>query len=159
MPSRCLPVSSFDGSPYLIGVPMVYATTSTDNVHGAQGIYARRKKHRGTDLISALITAHEGEEMLSESEILSTCELLLFAGNVTTTDLIGNGMYALLTHTEQMERLRGDAALLPGAILTVSWPRSMSSAARALGSFRTSGPIGLRSSTSLSTLCSTVVRI
>jgi cytochrome P450 len=79
-------------------------------------IYARRKEHRGTDLISALITAHEGEEMLSEWEILSTCELLLFAGNVTTTDLIGNGMYALLTHPEQMERLRGDAALLPEAI-------------------------------------------
>jgi hypothetical protein len=33
---RCLPVSSFDGSPYLIGVPMVCATTSTDDVHGVQ---------------------------------------------------------------------------------------------------------------------------
>jgi hypothetical protein len=79
-------------------------------------IFDQRREHRGTDLISSLITAHEGEHKLTEWEIISTCELLLFAGNVTTTDLIGNGMLALLRHPEQMEKLRANPALMPGAI-------------------------------------------
>ncbi|AEU36205.1 cytochrome P450 [Granulicella mallensis] len=79
-------------------------------------IVDQRREHRGADLISSLITAHEGENTLTEWEIISTCELLLFAGNVTTTDLIGNGMFALLQHPEQMEKLRVNPALLPGAI-------------------------------------------
>lgn len=79
-------------------------------------IFDERREHRGRDLVSALITAHEGEEKLSEWEIISTCQLLLFAGNVTTTDLIGNGMFALLKHPEQMEKLRANPALIPGAI-------------------------------------------
>ena len=79
-------------------------------------IFDQRREHRGTDLVSSLITACEGEHKLTEWEIISTCELLLFAGNVTTTDLIGNGMFALLRHPEQMEKLRANPALIPGAI-------------------------------------------
>ena len=79
-------------------------------------IFDERREHRGTDLVSQLITAYEGEHKLSEWEILSTCELLLFAGNVTTTDLIGNGMLALLKHPEQMQKLRANPALIPGAV-------------------------------------------
>jgi cytochrome P450 len=79
-------------------------------------IFDERREHRGMDLVSELITAHEGDLKLSEWEIISTCELLLFAGNVTTTDLIGNGMFALLKHPEQMEKLRANPALIPGGI-------------------------------------------
>lgn len=79
-------------------------------------IFDERREHRGTDLVSKLITAHEGEQKLSEWEIISTCELLLFAGNVTTTDLIGNGMLALLKHPKQMEKLRANPDLIPGAV-------------------------------------------
>ncbi|ADV84859.1 cytochrome P450 [Terriglobus saanensis] len=74
-----------------------------------------RRARRGTDFISSLITAEE-KGQLTEWEVLSTCELLLFAGNVTTTDLIGNGLLALLQHPEQMEKLRANSALLPGAV-------------------------------------------
>jgi cytochrome P450 len=89
----------------------------SENFHGyLKQIFDERREHRGTDLVSGLITAHEGEHRLSEWEIISTCELLLFAGNVTTTDLIGNGMLALLKHPEQMEKLRANPALIPGAV-------------------------------------------
>jgi hypothetical protein len=33
---RCLPVSSFDCPPYLIGMPVISATTSTDDIHATQ---------------------------------------------------------------------------------------------------------------------------
>lgn len=41
---------------------------------------------------------------------------LLVAGNLTTSDLIGNGVYLLLTHPEEMAKLRADPSLINGAV-------------------------------------------
>jgi cytochrome P450 len=41
--------------------------------------------------------------------------LLLIAGNETTTNLIGNSMYALLTHPDQMKLLQEDPSLIKSA--------------------------------------------
>jgi cytochrome P450 len=41
-----------------------------------------------------------GGEQLSEIELLHNCIFLLNAGHETTTNLIGNGLHALLTHRE-----------------------------------------------------------
>ena len=54
--------------------------------------------------------------MLSEDELVSNAILLLFAGHETTTNLIGNGMYWLLRHPAEYERLRDDPALVGSAI-------------------------------------------
>jgi cytochrome P450 len=70
-------------------------------------IAARRKEPRD-DLISALIAAEERGDVLSEQEMLATLILLLAAGNETTTNLIGNGMLALLRNPDQLEKLRGN---------------------------------------------------
>lgn len=75
-----------------------------------------RRASRGSDLISALVSAEESGDRLSEQEIISTCNLLLVAGNVTTTDLIGNGMFALLRHPAQMTALRAEPALIRNAV-------------------------------------------
>jgi cytochrome P450 len=79
-------------------------------------VFDERKQHRGTDLVSAMITAYEEEQQISEWEIISTCELLLVAGNITTTDLITNGMFALLNHPDQMQKLRANPSLIAGAV-------------------------------------------
>jgi cytochrome P450 len=44
------------------------------------------------------------------------CALLLVAGNVTTTDLIGNGVWTLLRHPDQLRRLRDDPSLIANAV-------------------------------------------
>jgi cytochrome P450 len=44
------------------------------------------------------------------------CGLLLVAGNVTTTDLIGNGTRTLLQHPEQLAKLRANPDLLTNSI-------------------------------------------
>jgi cytochrome P450 len=75
-----------------------------------------RRQRRGNDLISALVWAEESGTSLSESEIAITCNLLLVAGNLTTTDLIGNGVLALLRHPEQLAKFRAEADLVPRAI-------------------------------------------
>ena len=70
-----------------------------------------RRGARGDDLISSLVAAEEDGERLSESEIIGTCNLLLLAGNLTTTDLIGNGVLALLRHPDQLALLRSHPEL------------------------------------------------
>jgi cytochrome P450 len=77
---------------------------------------AARRGLSGTDLISALVAAEEAGYRLSEHEIIVTCNLLLIAGNLTTTDLIGNAVLALLRHPEQLDKLRADPELAPNAV-------------------------------------------
>jgi cytochrome P450 len=76
----------------------------------------KRRKDRGTDLISTLIEAEEEGEQLSEAEIIGVCQLLLLAGNVTTTDLIGNGVLALLRHPSELAKLRTQPELARSAV-------------------------------------------
>ena len=42
--------------------------------------------------------------------------LLLSAGNETTTNLIGNGVLALLRNPDELQRLREDPSLIPAAV-------------------------------------------
>jgi cytochrome P450 len=75
-----------------------------------------RRRQPGTDLISALVSAEEAGDRLTQREILITCNLLLIAGNLTTTDLIGNGILALLSHPAQLAKLRAHPELVPNAV-------------------------------------------
>ena len=80
------------------------------------GIIMERRAEPRDDLISALNAAEEGGEKLTHQELLMTLTLLLVAGNETTKNLIGNGLYALLQHPEQLARLRLKPELIPSAV-------------------------------------------
>ena len=56
------------------------------------------------------------EDSLNERELIAMLFLLLVAGHETTTNLIASGTLALLTNPAELERLRADPALLPGAV-------------------------------------------
>ncbi|MDW8469203.1 MAG: cytochrome P450 [Burkholderiales bacterium] len=78
-------------------------------------ILERRRAPRA-DLISALVRLeHEGDR-LGEDELLATCILLLFAGHETTTNLLANGLAALLRFPDEMAKLRARPALAPRAV-------------------------------------------
>ena len=67
------------------------------------------------DLISTLCVMEESGDRLSEDELLAMIVLLIIAGHETTVNLIGNGLLALLTYPDQLERLRAEPALIkPG---------------------------------------------
>jgi cytochrome P450 len=68
------------------------------------------------DLISRLVAAEVEGQRLSEAEVLAFCTLLLVAGHVTTTNLLGNAVLALLDHRDQLSRLQGNLALVPSAV-------------------------------------------
>lgn len=77
---------------------------------------AERRRRPGPDLVSDLVRTQDRDEVLTEAELVATCILLLVAGHETTTSLIGNGLLALLRHPEQLDRLRSEPALAPGAV-------------------------------------------
>jgi cytochrome P450 len=81
-----------------------------------RAIVGERRKAPGEDLISGMIEAQEERDALSETELISTSLLLLIAGHETTTNLIGNGLLALLRHPAELERLRREPERLDGAI-------------------------------------------
>lgn len=67
----------------------------------------RMKRDRsGEDLLSALIALEDGGDRLSHQELLAMCVLLLVAGHETTVNLLGNGLFALMEHPDQLEHLR-----------------------------------------------------
>src|SRR5262249_15914087 len=69
-----------------------------------------------TCLLQTMCLGEEQGDRLSEEELFANANLLLIAGHETTTNLIGNGMLALLTHREQWQKLQTDPALIHGAI-------------------------------------------
>lgn len=79
-------------------------------------LVARRRKTPGDDLITALLTAEEEGDRLTESELLNTLALLLVAGHETTVNLIANGVLAFARHPDQFTRLGGDPSLIRPAV-------------------------------------------
>jgi len=81
-----------------------------------RGAIDQRRKNPQADLISILINAEEQGQLLGNDEILATCTVLLFGGHETTTNLIGNGLYALIRYPKQLQQLRENPSLIPSAI-------------------------------------------
>ena len=75
-----------------------------------------KRRNPGEDLLSQLAAAESAGNKLSEPELINTCITLLVAGHETTTSLIGNGIYLLLSHPEQWRELQNDLSLLTSAI-------------------------------------------
>ena len=81
-----------------------------------RGTISLRRKSPRDDLLSAMIEAQQERDALTDSELLATSNLILMAGQETTTNLIGNGVLALLRHPGELSRLRQQPGLLPVAI-------------------------------------------
>jgi cytochrome P450 len=84
----------------------------------------RRRNTPQDDLLTRLIEAEVDGERLSQREILGFFQLLIVAGQETTTNLIDNAVLCLLEHPDQLARLRAAPDLLPAAIEEVLRYRS-----------------------------------
>lgn len=101
--------------------------SGTDNpIYGMEGtramnayfadVVAERRQHLGDDLISSLIEADVDGEHLTDAEIISFCDLLLVAGNETTTNLITNALWTFSERPELWEQLIAEPSRIPEAI-------------------------------------------
>jgi cytochrome P450 len=81
-------------------------------------LVADRAAHPGDPEVDVLTRLLQGDAngTLSETELLHNCIFLLNAGHETTTNLIGNGAWLLMTHRDQLERLLAEPALINPAV-------------------------------------------
>jgi cytochrome P450 len=75
-----------------------------------------RRSRRSNDVLSALIDAEEAGDRLSTEELVAMVVQLVFAGHETTQNLLGNGMYRLLHHPDQLALLQSNPSAIPGAV-------------------------------------------
>jgi cytochrome P450 len=75
-----------------------------------------RRGHPLKDLLTALVEAAEGGEHLTQEELVANVIILLSAGHETTSNLIGNGLLALLQNPDQMQKLRDRHNLVASAV-------------------------------------------
>ncbi|MGZ3459254.1 MAG: cytochrome P450, partial [Archangium sp.] len=78
-------------------------------------IIEERRRAPGTDALSLMLQAQEQGRMTPE-ELVANIILILFAGHTTTTDQLSNGLYDLLTHPDQLQKLRKDPGLMTSAV-------------------------------------------
>jgi hypothetical protein len=75
-----------------------------------------RHLHPREDLLTGLVTVMDEGQRLTQAELVANAGLILAAGHETTTNLIGNGMLALLRHPDQLQKLRDDPTLITTAV-------------------------------------------
>lgn len=77
---------------------------SQEFVSYLKGLILERRKRPTDDLICQLIEVESEGEKLTEDELIANCILLLNAGHEATVHLIGNGLFALLRHPDQLDQ-------------------------------------------------------
>ncbi|MFI5859774.1 cytochrome P450 [Streptomyces parvulus] len=101
---------------FAAGEPDVIDTASHAMADYMTGLIAAKRLDPGSSLLDRLISARDGDDHLSEEELVSLAVLLLVAGHETTTNALGNAVLALLRHPAQMDRLRVDPDAVPAAL-------------------------------------------
>jgi cytochrome P450 len=89
------------------------AVVHLDRYLGA--IIQERRAKPGRDMLSTMINAQE-EGKLDEEELIANAVLILTAGHVTTVDQLSNGVHTLLTHPEELRKLRENPSLMKSAV-------------------------------------------
>jgi cytochrome P450 len=102
----------------VLDVDMLRAIESAgDNLSGlVSEIIAWKRQHPDDGILSQLIEAEEGGDVLSDQELVSQVLLLFVAGHETTVNLIGNGVLALVRHPGELARLAAEPELAVSAV-------------------------------------------
>ncbi len=90
--------------------------SALDMIECLKEIIKECRQNPRDDLISALVAAEEQGDTFSQDELYSMFVLLQIGGHETTTNLIGNGLLALLQNPDQLLKLRNNPALLETAV-------------------------------------------
>jgi cytochrome P450 PksS len=79
-------------------------------------LFEAKRRQPTEDMTTWLVQAEEQGDKLDDEELLSMVFILVVAGHVTTVNLIGSSVLALLNHPEQLARLKANPALVPNAV-------------------------------------------
>jgi cytochrome P450 len=81
-----------------------------------ENVVANLRQNPKANLICTLLEANADGKLLAPMELFANCVLLMAAGHETTTNLIGNGLLALLRNPDQLQLLRNNPALISSAV-------------------------------------------
>jgi len=107
--------------PELAGENSGYSQAENDGL-GAMALYAyehavrRRQEEPREDLTSLILSGDFGHGPMTDIEFASFFVQLVTAGNDTTRGMLSSGLWAFLTHPDQLAELRAEPRLLPGAV-------------------------------------------
>jgi pimeloyl-[acyl-carrier protein] synthase len=96
-------------------VPMVLRAVEEMTAYFRNRIAEQRIEPR-EGLIQSLLTAEIQGDRLTEDEVVANSIVTMVGGQETTTNLIGNGVLALLRNPDQLQKLRADLSLIPSAV-------------------------------------------
>ncbi|HEY1690572.1 MAG TPA: cytochrome P450 [Polyangiaceae bacterium] len=95
--------------------PRIAESVAAMTAYFREAMDAQRASPR-PGLLGALMDAEVDGDRLSNDEIIANVIVTMVGGQETTTNLIGNGLLALLRHPDQLEKLRADPSLVPSAV-------------------------------------------
>jgi cytochrome P450 len=81
-----------------------------------RGLMAERRRRPGDALLDALLAVEDDGTRLTDDEIAANATFLFAAGHETTTNLVGNGLLALVRNPAELQALRDEPTLVEGAI-------------------------------------------
>ncbi|MBV9405292.1 MAG: cytochrome P450, partial [Acidobacteriaceae bacterium] len=95
--------------------PLVVKTVEEMTAYFRERIREQHQQPR-EGLIHSLMTAEVNGDKFTEDEVVANSIITMIGGQETTTNLIGNGLLALLRHANEFERLRREPTLLNSAV-------------------------------------------
>jgi cytochrome P450 len=96
--------------------PDEVAEASRRVVAYASELIEARRANPGDDMVSALVGVTEDGERLTHGELVSMIFFLVVAGHITTIYSLGNAIYNLLTHPDELAKLQADLSVMPAAV-------------------------------------------
>lgn len=96
--------------------PAEVADASSKVVAYASALIDARRAEPGDDMVSELVRVTDDGDRLTQGELVSMIFFLVVAGHITTIYSIGNAIYNLLTHPDELAKLRADPSDLSAAV-------------------------------------------
>ena len=102
--------------PEIVGDEPDYSASIEMAMYAIEFAARRRSEAPREDLTTLILDGEFGGQPMSDVDFGSFFVQIVTAGNDTTKSMLSSGLWALLQHPEQLQELRDDASLIPGAV-------------------------------------------
>lgn len=109
-------IQRWSGELFAAGQPDVIDAASHSLADYMADLIAAKRQYPGSSLLDRLISARDGDDQLSEEELVSLAVLLLVVSHETTTNFLGNATLSLLQHPAELDRLRQNPNDIPAVL-------------------------------------------
>ena len=96
--------------------PDEVADASKRVIDYANALIDSKRANPGDDMCSELVRVTDNGDRLTQGELVAMIFVLVVAGHITTIYSIGNTVASLLSHPEELAKLRADMSLMPAAV-------------------------------------------